>query len=39
MKKMDTTICLKKRNKDEKKIKKIIARLKSLSVIMNKIFI
>ena len=28
MEKTDTIICLKKRNKDEKNIKKIIARLK-----------
>ena len=33
----DIAICLKKGNKDEKNIKKIIARQKSLSIIMNKV--
>ena len=33
----DIAICLKKGNKDEKNIKKVIARQKSLSIIMNKI--
>ena len=33
----DTAICVKKRNKDLKNIKKIIVRLKSLNIIMNKI--
>ena len=32
-----TAICLKKRNKDLKNIKKIIVRPKSLNIIMNKI--
>ena len=37
MEKTDTAICLKKKNKDQKNIKKIILRLKSLNIIMNKI--
>ena len=37
MEKTDTAIYLKKRNKDQNIIKKIIARQKSLNVIMNKI--
>ena len=32
----DTTICPKKRNKDQKNIKRIITRKKSLNIIMNK---
>ena len=36
MEKTDTAICLKKKNKDQKNIKKIILRLKSLNIIMNK---
>ena len=36
MEKTDTTICLKKKNKNSKNMKKIIARLKSLNTIMNK---
>ena len=35
--KVDISICLEIRNKDWKNIKKIIARLKSLNIIMNKI--
>ena len=35
--KIDISICLEKRNKNRKNIKKIIARLKSLNIIMNKI--
>ena len=38
MEKTDTAISLKKKNKNKKNIKKIITRLKSLNVIMNKIF-
>ena len=34
MEKTDTAICLKKRNKDQKNIKKVIARLKSLNKIV-----
>ena len=34
---IDIVICLKKRNKDQKNIKKIIARQKCLNIIMNKI--
>ena len=37
MEKADTIICLKKRKKDQKNIKKIIVRLKSLNIIINKI--
>ena len=37
MEKTDIIICLKKRNKDYKNIKKITMRLKSLSIIINKI--
>ena len=36
-KKTDTRICLKKKNKDWKNIKKIIERQKSLNIIINKI--
>ena len=32
----DTTICPKKRNKDQKNIKRIITRKKGLNIIMNK---
>ena len=39
MEKTDTAICLKKRNKDQKNIKKIIVRLKSLNIIMNSFLI
>ena len=35
--KIDITICLKKRNKDYKNIKKIIVRRKSLNILINKI--
>ena len=35
--KTDTIICQKKKNRDLKNIKKIIVRLKSLNIIMNKI--
>ena len=35
--KTDTTMCLKEKTKDLKNIKKIIAMLKSLNIIMNKI--
>ena len=35
--KTDATICLKKRNKDWRNIKKSIVRVKSLNVIINKI--
>ena len=35
---IDTIICLKRRNKDKKNIKRIITRQKSLNIIMNKIF-
>ena len=34
---IDITICLKKKNEDQKNIKRIIARRKSLNIIMNKI--
>ena len=37
MEKTDTTICLKRKNKDEKNIEKIILRLQSLNVIINEI--
>ena len=37
MGKVDTTICLKKRKKDQNNIKTIIPRQKSLNIIMNKI--
>ena len=37
MEKTDIIICLKKRNKNSKNIKKFIARQKSLNIIMNKI--
>ena len=37
MEKIDISICLKKRKKDENNIKKIIVRQKRLNVIMNKI--
>ena len=37
MEKTDTIICQKKKNKDKKNIKKIIARLKCLNITMNKI--
>ena len=37
MEKADTAICLKKKNKGQKNIKNIIARLKNLNIIMNKI--
>ena len=36
---IDITICLKKRNKDLKKIKKIIARRKSVNMVMNRFFL
>ena len=36
MRKIDITICLKRRKKDWKNIKKDIARQKSLNIIMNK---
>ena len=35
MEKTDIIICLKKRNKKEKNIKKMIAEQKSLNIIMN----
>ena len=38
MEKTGIAVCLKKRNKDLKNIKKIIARQKHLNIIMNKIF-
>ena len=34
---IDIATCLKKINKDQKNTKKLIARLKSLNIIMNKI--
>ena len=37
MGKIDIIVCLKKRNKDQKNIKKIITRQNSLNIIMNKI--
>ena len=37
MEKTNTIVCMKKRNKNEKNIKKIIGRLKSLNIIMNEI--
>ena len=37
MEKTDTIICLNKKNKDLKNIKKIIARIKGFNIIMNKI--
>ena len=37
MEKTDTTIYLKKRNKDYENIKKIIARQEGFNIIMNKI--
>ena len=37
MGRIDTTKCLKKRNKDEKNIKKIIVRQGSLNIIVNKL--
>ena len=39
MEKTVIRIWLKKKNKDEKNIKKIIARQESLNLIMNKIFL
>ena len=36
MGKIDIAICLKRRKKDEKNIKKNIAKQKSLNIIMNK---
>ena len=37
MAKTDTEICLEKKRKDKKNMEKIIVRLKSLNIIMNKI--
>ena len=37
MGKIDIIICLKKRNKDQENIKRIIARQKGLNIITNKI--
>ena len=37
MGKIDIIVCLKKRNKDQKNIKKTITRQNSLNIIMNKI--
>ena len=37
MKEIDIIICLKERNKNQKNIKKVIMKLRSLNVVTNKI--